>query len=77
MLPDELKEVLNPEFKTNLLFRTRSSQVPGRLQETINLSAQLLELLENHKLADSPEVALLPEFPRFYTYAGGSTSRCR
>jgi hypothetical protein len=26
LLPDELRAVLNPEFKTNLLFRTRSSQ---------------------------------------------------
>lgn len=62
MLPEQLKEVLNPEFKTNILFRTRSSQVAGRLQETLNLSAELLAFLENHKLADSPEVALLKRF---------------
>ena len=62
MLPEQLKEGLNPEFKTNLLFRTRSSQVPGRLQEMINLSSQLLDLLQNHKLTDSPEVALLRRF---------------
>jgi hypothetical protein len=60
MLPEQLKEVLNPEFKTNLLFRTRSSQVSGRLQEMINLSVQLLELLEGQE--DSSEINLLRRF---------------
>ena len=37
-LPEQLKEVLKPEFKTNLLYKTRSGQVSGRLQEMFDLS---------------------------------------
>jgi len=62
LLPENLKEVRGPEFKTNLLHRTRSSQVPGRLQEMLNLSAALLELVEGKELASSPEIALLARF---------------
>ena len=50
ILPDNLKEVLKPEFKTDLLYRSRSSQVPGRLQEMLGLSAALLELVEGKSL---------------------------
>lgn len=62
LLTNNLKEVLDPEFKTNLLYRTRSSQVPGRMQEMLNLSAALLQLVEDKKLAFSPEIALLARF---------------
>jgi hypothetical protein len=62
ILPDNLKEVLKPEFKTDLLYRSRSSQVPGRLQEMLGLSAALLELVEGKELASSHEISLLRRF---------------
>ncbi len=62
MLPEHLKEVLKPEFKTDLLFRSKSSQVPGRQQEMLGLSAELLELVKNKELAWSHEISLLRRF---------------
>lgn len=61
-LPENLQEVLKPEFKTNLLYKSRSSQVPGRLLEMFNLSAILLEFVEGKELASSPEITLLKRF---------------
>jgi hypothetical protein len=61
ILPDNLKEVLKPEFKTNLLFKSRSSQVPGRLLEMFNLSGALLELVAEKGLS-SEEISLLRRF---------------
>ncbi len=61
ILPDYFKEVLKPEFKTDLLFKSRSSQVPGRLQEMFTLSGELLELVEE-KLVSSSEIMLLRRF---------------
>ena len=62
MLLDHLKAVLKPEFKTALLFCSKSSQVPGRLQEMLGLSAELLELVEGKELAWSHEISLLRRF---------------
>ncbi len=61
-LPEHLKEVLKPEFKTDLLYKTRSGQVSGRLQEMFDLSAELLDLVKGKSYADSEEIALLKRF---------------
>jgi hypothetical protein len=62
ILPDKLKEVLDPEFKTNLLFRNRSSQLPGQLEEMLNLAAMLLGLVKGYKIASSFEILLVERF---------------
>jgi len=61
-LPEPLKEVLKPDFKTNLLFKTRSGQVPGRLQEIFDLSTELLAFVEDQEIATSYEIELLKRF---------------
>lgn len=61
-LPEQLKEVLKPEFKTNLLHKTRSGQVSGRLQEMFDLSIELLDLVKGTSYAESEEIALLKRF---------------
>jgi hypothetical protein len=60
LLSTNLKEVREPTFKTDLLYRSRSSQVPGRLQELMNLSAALLELVKDKSF--SHELCLLQRF---------------
>jgi hypothetical protein len=37
ILTENLKEVLKPDFKRDLLYKCRSSQIPGRLVQIINL----------------------------------------
>ncbi len=75
-LPEQLQEVLKPEFKTNLLFKTRSAQVPGRLQELFDLSAALLEFTENQGYAAS-EIALLQRFLEEQTVLDPETNNRR
>lgn len=53
--------MLNPEFKTNLLFKSRSSQVPGRLLEMFSLSGALLDLVAEKGLSPG-EISLLRRF---------------
>lgn len=49
LLVPELEEVLKPEFKTDLLYRTKTREISGRLQEMLRLSATLLERVEGHE----------------------------
>jgi len=48
LLTEELAEVLKPEFKTNLLYRTKTREVSGRFREMLRLCAVLSELVEDH-----------------------------
>lgn len=74
-LPKPLQEVLKPDFKTNLLFKTRSGQVPGRLQEMFDLSTELLAFVEDQKIASSFEIELLKRFLEEQTVFDPETKR--
>jgi len=60
LLPNTLKEVLKPEFKTNVLYRTRPSTAQERIEGLLNLGQQLLNIKEaNSKVADCGTFDLL------------------
>jgi len=48
-LPSELAEVLKPEYKTNLLYRTKARELSGRFQEMLRLCYILLEQVASHQ----------------------------
>jgi len=74
-LPEPLQDVFQPDFKTNLLFKTRSGQVPGRLQEMFDLNTALLAFVEDQKIAASWEIALLQRFLEKQTVFDPGTKR--
>jgi hypothetical protein len=45
ILTAALRDVLNPNFRTEILFRTKSSKAASRLTELLNLGGQLLEII--------------------------------
>lgn len=47
-LPDSLKAVLKPDFKTNVLYRTRPSTAQERIKGLLNLGQQLLNIPKAH-----------------------------
>ena len=49
LLTPELKEVLKPEYKTNLLYRTKTRELSGRFQEMLRLCATLLEHVADYE----------------------------
>ncbi|WP_373657693.1 hypothetical protein SPACI_023980 [Sporomusa acidovorans DSM 3132] len=59
-LTDELKEVLKPTFKTNVLYRTRPSTAQERIESLLNLGQQLLDIKKaNQEIADCKTFDLL------------------
>jgi len=74
-LPESLQEVLKPDFKTNLLFKTRSGQVPGRLQEMFDLSTEFLAFVEEQGIGTSYETELLKRFLEEQTVIDPETKR--
>ncbi len=44
ILPEELKRVLEPDYRTEVLYRSKGNQAQSRLQEVLNLGARLLEI---------------------------------
>jgi len=63
LLPEELQEVLRPEFKNQLLLKVKAREVEGRLSEMLQLSAQLVQLTEEHReLQQLDAVQLLARF---------------
>ena len=62
-LPDTLRAVLTPAFKTNLLYKTKASGAHSRLESLLELSAQLLDLVkEKEELSSSKPLVLLARF---------------
>jgi len=47
ILPENLKRVLEPDYKRETLYRSKGSESMSRLQELINLCAQLLAITES------------------------------
>ena len=65
ILPDNLREVATPVFKTNLLYKTKASGTQSRLESLLGLSAELLDLVkEKEELASSQPLLLLARFLR-------------
>lgn len=54
ILPERIQDVLKPEFKTELLYRTRTGDASSRLQELLNICTELLAIVE-----DFPELKRL------------------
>ena len=60
LLPDPFKAVLKPEFKTNVLYRTRPSTSQERIEGLLNLGQQLLNFkVAHHEIADCESFDLL------------------
>ncbi len=55
ILPESLRQVLEPAFKTEVLYRSRASEAKNKLQYLLELQQQLLDVV-----ASFPEVAELP-----------------
>jgi len=65
ILPDTLREVATPSFKTNLLYKTKAGGTQSRLESLLELSAELLDLVKEKKeLAGSQPLLLLARFLR-------------
>jgi len=47
LLTDDLKHVLEPEYKTEVLYRSRGSEAQKRIQEIIDLGNNLLSIIKN------------------------------
>jgi hypothetical protein len=61
ILTDSLRAILNPISKTEMLFRTKSSQADGRLTELLNLGGQLLEIIPT-EITNYREIRILDRF---------------
>lgn len=59
ILPESLKRVLEPDFKKEVLYRLKSHEVTGRLEELLNLGAELLEFSKTHGLESMEAMCLL------------------
>jgi uncharacterized protein YbaR (Trm112 family) len=64
ILTGSLRTILTPTAKTEMLFRTKSSQTAGRLTELLNLAGELLELIPNEFLNNYREIRILDRFLR-------------
>lgn len=63
ILSEKLKAVLDPSFKTNLLYKTKASGLQSRLEELLTLGHELLLLIHgNNDLASLPSIAILRRF---------------
>lgn len=63
ILPEDLKAVLTPSFKTALLYKTKASGLQSRLKELLKLGHELLLLAKEHKeIASSEPIVILNRF---------------
>jgi hypothetical protein len=62
LLTDALRSVLKPNFKTEILFRTKTSQASSRLTELLNLGGQLLEIITATHIINVNEFKILERF---------------
>jgi len=63
MLGEELAAVLEPDFRTGLLYRCRGSELLSRLEAVLNLGGRLVEVARAHpELGALEEVQLLKRF---------------
>ncbi|MDO9530045.1 MAG: transposase [Syntrophales bacterium] len=63
MLSLELKEVLDPNYKTNLLYKLKDTETSSRLEKLLNLGGELSQLMkDNLELQMRPEIQVLVRF---------------
>lgn len=63
LLSKSLAKVLKSDFKTNLLYRSRTNEIKSRLEEVINLCVELLEVVSSRPdLCESESILLLKRF---------------
>ena len=63
ILPDTLQAVIQPQFKTNVLYKTKSRGLEERLENLLNLSGQLLTIVkEASDLEKLQPIVLLGRF---------------
>lgn len=56
ILSSEFKEVLEPHYKTNLLYKLKDTETSSRLEKLLNLGGELSQLVK-----DNPELQMRPE----------------
>ena len=61
-LPEELRAVLSPTYKTEVLHRTKNRDKDARLNELLNLGGQLLALAKERAWEDIPFLKILDRF---------------
>jgi hypothetical protein len=60
---DSLKQVLEPEYKTKVLYRSRGSEAQKRLQEILDLGLELVSITEaNPDVRKLNTIAILQRF---------------
>jgi len=75
-LTENLKEVLNPEFKTKVIHQTKPSESESRLEMLLNLCHEAKEIIEkNSALKDSDEHRILTRFLSEQAYYDEKTKR--
>jgi len=63
LLPASLKEVAGPDFKNNILYRSKSSETKAKIQTIIDLLQQLLEIAKQEpKVQGIKEIQLADRF---------------
>ena len=63
LLTDSLKQVLEPAYKTKVLYRSRSSEAQKRIQEILDLGLELVSIIKpNPSLRELNAMAILQRF---------------
>jgi hypothetical protein len=63
ILTNELKNVLEPEYKTKTLYRSKGSEAKKRIQEIIGLGAELVSITESSpEISELEAIAILRRF---------------
>ncbi len=63
ILSSDFKEVLDPHYKTNLLYKLKDTEVSSRLEKLLNLGGELSQLVkDNLELQRRPEIQVLVRF---------------
>lgn len=63
LLTESLKQVLEPEYKTKVLYRTKGSEAQKRIQEMIGLGIELIAIIEPHSnIRELNAMAILQRF---------------
>lgn len=61
-MTEELKEIINPKFEKNLLYRSAAGETKTKLQTVIDLCATLVGIAEANNLSELESVLLVKCF---------------
>lgn len=63
LLPESLKQLLDPNFEKELLYRSKASEAKSKLQTLLDLCSELVELAQKHQpIAELESVQLVKRF---------------